>query len=294
MKKEKEQKHNKSLRIEKMIFIDDSKNERLINLEQLIQLEIKCFQHCSKTERYLCFDLPEMCPSCLANLNSVENTKFRVPPFIVPKPLNLTNTQINYLPPMSLLLQPTDGDYDKLIINNVKDMLSTEIGDLHIGVTSTFGEVFDFDSNGLNRNSLKWTSLPSIVIRLDNKITLNLNDDEIDDSKIKWDVVLEKNWDERFNKWNEKNYDELNWNCLDFIISFLVEYGFFDLNQDYDLENDVFKGEMEFQNKVIIKKYLRKKLSNELIEPEFLKCLKYFSLLVKINEKKYFIEQVSF
>ena len=159
------------------------------NLQELMQCEIKCFQHCLRNERFLCFELPEKCPTCSTYLDSkLIPTKFRVPPFVLPPPLTVTNTKLASLPPFSLLLQPTDGDYLKIIqtnkSNNPSQIIRShhskeqhsnndpDIGDLHIGITNSKAEVFDFDSNGLNRNSTRWHTIPSIVIKLEQQVNV--------------------------------------------------------------------------------------------------------------------------
>ena len=54
----------------------------MTNLENIFDKRIKCFQHCTKQIRYLCFELPDTCPNCSIVLK--KGTAFRVPPFILP------------------------------------------------------------------------------------------------------------------------------------------------------------------------------------------------------------------
>jgi len=101
-------------------FLINSKNfdkmnnqkERLSlnSLIYLMQLDVKCFQHCSLKERLICFQLPEKCPICSVNLKThLFPARFKVPPFVLKSPL--TKHKQNGIPSFSLLLQPTDGWY---------------------------------------------------------------------------------------------------------------------------------------------------------------------------------------
>ena len=336
---------DKELKIElKEMKADDIDAE---NLKELMQNQIKCFQHCLRTERFLCFEMPDKCPTCSTYLDSkLMPTKFRVPPFVLPPPLTVTNTRsAPYLPPFSLLLQPTDGDYLKIIQSNKSNHPSQmcrhhhqrhhepDIGDLHIGITNSKSEIFDFDSNGLNHNADKWFTIPSIVIKLEQQINLtqqhqhfkemmsppssnrapqlNIFLDGQKEEKYKqliirnytdkWDLVLHNFWQQRHAAWKATKYDEFELNCLDFIINVLLDYGFFDLNDDLEayFENmngtncHVNKSEFiqEKQN-LLMKNLLKQKLSRELIEPEFIKCLKYLNLLIKLHKQKYFVERI--
>lgn len=283
------------------------------NIENLLKYKIKCFQHCIKTERLLCFQIPDNCPTCLKPLNS-SISAFLIPPFILPTPLTITtNEQNDYkanLPPYSLLLQPTNGNYENflLIINQKQqqqqdtaiDKIINDFGDLHIGITNSKSEIFDFDLNGLNRNSLKWFKIPSIVIKLNNHFEHHsvekkqpdavkcLNDDNLRFlfcnyyylNFNKWDFILDNYWyNQRQTKWSTKSYNEIKFNCLDFVIQFLI---------DYDYKFQSFSS-----NSISSVESLKYLVSNQLIEPEFIKCFKYLNLLAKIKANEYFIENMS-
>ncbi len=80
----------------------------LNSLINLMQLEVKCFQHCSLRERFICFQLPEKCPTCMVSFKTrLYPARFKVPPFVLKSPL--TNSTHCKTPSFSLLLQPTDG-----------------------------------------------------------------------------------------------------------------------------------------------------------------------------------------
>jgi hypothetical protein len=285
----------------------------MTEVENLLKFKIKCFQHCVKTERLLCFKIPETCPTCLKPLNS-NTTTFLIPPFILPTPLTITSNELNgyksNLPPYCLLLQPTNGNYENFLLiinqkqqqggNSTIDKIINDFGDLHIGITNSKSEIFDFDLNGLNRNSLKWFKIPSIVIRLTHHYeNQNFVDKPqkpqniINDENLrflfynyyylnfnKWDFILDNYWyNQRHTKWSLKSYNEINFNCLDFVIQFLIDY-------DYKFQNF----NPNSANSIDNIKYL---VSNHLIEPEFIKCFKYMNLLAKIKKNDFFIENIS-
>lgn len=257
-----------------------SQSHSLKSINNMMISEIKCFQHCKASERYLCFELPEKCPTCEFGLMS-STIKFKVPPFVVPRPLKLTDTRLKCLPPYSLLLQPTDCNYTRLAAE-------PDIGDLHIGVTNSDSDVFDFNQNGLNKNAHNWIDTPSIII--DIKRTSHVNNLELDHDNahscpidFKWNMLLDRHWKRRKEMWNRAFYDENNFNCLDFVINFLLEYGFFDWNLDNSSQNDIF----------IYKSIIKKKISKEYIEPEFIKCLRYLNMIINLHEKKYLVEQLN-
>jgi hypothetical protein len=296
--------------VSKFSHSDQVKTRYLI---KLMQLSIKCFHHCSSTIRYLCFELPEKCPTCSLDLNVDNNTKFKVPPFIVPSPLVLANKNFHILPKFSLLLQPTDGNYSKFLYKN--DSTDSDIGNLHIGITNSRSEIFDFDMNGLNRNLKRWLK-PSIAIKLGHKLTLEQNrinldllltfkssdDDFFKSEKTnginlydKWDLLLEECWLKRKNQWSQSKYDENKFNCFDFVISFLIEYGYFDMteedSQDKKLKQ-LLSATKNNQPNLRLNGYLKEKMTNDMIESEFVKFLKYLNLLVKLRKQKFLIENV--
>lgn len=219
-------------------------------VEDLLRLEVRCFHHCSLKYRILCFKIPFKCPLCNELLIN-DQVVFKIPPYIIPAPITLKKINLHQfdLPSFSLLLQPTCGQYSKLLTSQC---------DLHIGVTNSKQEVFDFCLNGLQRNSTRWISLiPSIIIPLDGYLN--------DYSREKWDYFLEEEWLERLEKWSAIDYNENNNNCFDFIILFI---------------NKFFKNHKIKKDQVV----------NGYIQPEYEKFLKYFKLLLKINDLEVFIE----
>jgi hypothetical protein len=214
-------------------------------VEDLLRLEVRCFHHCSLKYRILCFKIPLKCPLCNELLMN-DQVLFKIPPYVIPAPISFKKiNQYQFdLPSFSLLIQPTSGDYAKLLINTR--------GDLHIGVTNSKQEAFDFSFYGLQRNSPRWTFLiPSIIIPL--------NDYLNEYAREKWDHFIEEEWLARLEKWSTRNYDENKNNCFDFLILFLNKF---------------------FKNNELKKDHI----VNGYIQPEYEKFLSYLKLLLKINE----------
>ena len=175
---------------------------------------------------------------------------------------------------------PTDGDYSKFITSCDQD----EIGDLHIGVTNSNSEIYDFDMKGLKKNSFIWLQTPSIFIQLEKHIKIQL-DVTIFDSFSKnewildkWDLTLESIFKDQ--KWNSSNYDENFFNCFDFVIEFLMEFGFFGGDVDSKFSDDINKKKIFF----------KKKLSQNFLETKFHKSLKYLEVLTKLSQEFLFSE----
>ena len=159
----------------------------------------------------------------------------------------------------------------------------SDIGDLHIGITNSSGEIFDFDINGLNRNLTRWFSTPSIVIDLQSLTNLNAARKKV------WNVFLDRCWLHREQDWTAHRYDEFNFNCLDFIIIFLYEIGFFDINEETNSNGCIETFQFNKNNSLIIN-FLKQAFSKDFIEPKFVKCLKYLNILIKLDMKNCFSE----
>lgn len=243
----------------------------------IIKSEIKIFQHCNH-ERIICFNLPEKCPACHIRLDL---KSFRCPPFVLASPF-LRSLK---LPAISLIIQPSSGDYAKLACD-----------DLHIGITNSLSESFDFDHTGLKRNSKRWFDYPLVHIELDHfRIVRHLMNNETK----KWDELLEFFWKQKDHIWSSQKYDEKNLNCFDFVIDFLYMFGYFDANNDEDDSNlnDLLlltSDNTSNYDNLTMRKFLKQNLASELIEPVIRKSLKYLYLLVKLNsnEKTYLKEAV--
>ncbi|CAH1775894.1 unnamed protein product, partial [Owenia fusiformis] len=93
--------------------------------------KILCFQHCERTN-ILCFDLPEVCNICGEN---IEDTGLRIPPYRIKSPFSTAADN-----GCSIVIKPTVGTF----LNDY-----TKSANLHIGITTSTGAVYDFDENGL-------------------------------------------------------------------------------------------------------------------------------------------------
>ncbi len=120
-----------------------------------------------------------------------------------------------------------------------------------------------------------------------------------------WNNLLDSFWVRKDIVWTAFKYDEFNYNCLDFIITFLIEFGFFDINEQSFVVNDDRELDIKYildncdNNYYTISRYsslmitlLKNKFSNEFIEPEFLKSLGYLNMLAKLKEKKWINEKI--
>ena len=306
------------------MICNDKQSSELI--KKLLKLEIKCFQHCSKNSRFLCLNLPDVCPKCSSCLYS-NFTNFRIPPFTLPsnfnKPQNLTSNSQLQIPTNSrngflyiffclnyrfhnklsilVLLMPTNGDFNPWLVfsskKNKESFEQSDIGDLHIGISNSKSDVYDFDYNGLKKNSNIWFQIPSVIIRLEKFFQIDLTSREINGARnnlnfrsqefaSKWDLALEEKLLDH-KKWNKNNYQEDNFNCFNFIIEHLLEFEFFGFHlKSFKFSNENFQTDL-------VKEFLKKKISQDLIEPEFIKCLKYLNLIAMINEKEIFEEKLN-
>jgi hypothetical protein len=156
-------------------------------------------------------------------------------------------------------------------------------------LTNSQSESFDFDQNGLKKNSKKWLDIPAIFIKLD-QTNMKMNK-LIELGAKKWDDLLEKFWTQRELIWNSSRYNEFEYNCLDYVIDFLLLYGYFDIQHEENplvLTDSLFFEKEDF----FMKKFLRKKLVDELIEPTVRKSLKYLLILLKLKNESYFKEKL--
>ncbi|KAG5868397.1 hypothetical protein JTB14_006830 [Gonioctena quinquepunctata] len=97
---------------------------------------IICFQHCGP--KIFCFSLPEICPVCKGDLN---NSNFSLLPFRIPYPFIQASQY-----PCAVVIKPTTGDF-------LNDYLNSK--DLHVGVTTSRGNIVEFDKNGLRHHRSK-------------------------------------------------------------------------------------------------------------------------------------------
>ncbi|CAB0008724.1 unnamed protein product [Nesidiocoris tenuis] len=148
---------------------------------------ILCFDHCSS--RIFCISLPDVCPLCRAELTS--NTI----PFRIPCPFKRAVQN-----PCSILVRPTEGSFLSEYEPN---------DDLHVGVTSSAGILFEFDQRGLTRGtpSDEWNQ--SLVV---------FGTGRAENVEF-WDGALHLTAGS--DQWTSEMYDEVQLNCFNFVIEFL-------------------------------------------------------------------------
>lgn len=275
---------------------------KIVSLGQLMRLDIRGFQHCQTRNIYLCLKLPKQCPTCRRSMYD-EETQFKIPPFMLPKP-HLSFTCVN-LPPFCLVLQFTSQNLDT--------------GNMHIGVTNSKSDIYDFNANGMNKNSPRWSDAPLITIRLEND--KNKAYSLLTSQPVKhelWDFYLDDYWEKsKSARWNSSTYNETSLNCLDFVVDFMLDYGCFsktyllyalnEINMTMMKQNETISSEDTSHNPTSIisasqlmrdklarlKEMLKKKLLDQIIEPEYSKFLKYINLIFELNEKEYLIEELN-
>ncbi|XP_054157014.1 MKRN2 opposite strand protein-like [Oppia nitens] len=169
---------------------------------------ILCFQHCNSRCKVFCLELPDHCPLCSASLSSVE---LKIPPFCVPYPFtSAKRTQC------SLVIRPTDGDF----LHHYQNA-----ADLHIGLTDSKGNVYEFDKNGLQMtaarsSSTSSTSTVSSSSALWNQclsVPIVTNMDNL--WKEYWDYIIHIT--AQLDRWLPNQYSEHQNNCYSFVITFL-------------------------------------------------------------------------
>lgn len=149
--------------------------------------KILCLKHDCQDVLIFCKKCPAFCPICKRSIDNAE-------PFEVPNPSTRAKDS-----PFSVVLRPSVGDF--LDNYNVND-------DLHIGLTNSSGKVVEFDRNGLMRNSCqaKWNKC----------LAINFIPDSWKDF-----------WEEVLNGIRiEKNYNEIDYNCFDFVFEFLEKLNY--------------------------------------------------------------------
>jgi len=156
---------------------------------------IFCLEHC-KGNKIFGFKIPSRCPYCAEDLSTCE---LRIPPFRVPTPFTSGKNS-----PCSIILKPTKGDF----LTDYK-----KADNLHMGVVSSQGIVYEFDTTGLrfDRTST-WERCLAI------KNLHNMDHDSASWSQY-WDFTL--NVVAGQENWKKIRYDEDRNNCFSFVLAFL-------------------------------------------------------------------------
>ncbi|KAH8391091.1 hypothetical protein KR215_006558, partial [Drosophila sulfurigaster] len=171
---------------------------------------ILCFHHCNV--KVFCFTLPHTCPHCNAQLDADANaapdnttgdaTITRLLPFRLPYPF-VRATQH----PCAIVLRPSTGDF----LNDYSNAT-----DLHIAVTTSAGDIVEFDRYGLRRhrrddNPRDWRQ--SLLVG-----------DLPEPWHDYWDEILEQICGQS-SRWSIECYEETSHNCYAFVLAFLQALG---------------------------------------------------------------------
>ncbi|RWS27905.1 MKRN2 opposite strand protein-like protein, partial [Leptotrombidium deliense] len=155
---------------------------------------ILCFQHCDKNSKVFCLELPDYCPQCDSAMTTVE---LMIPPFQIPFPFTCAKNV-----PNSVIIRPTDGDF----LHHYQNA-----ADLHIGLTDSRGDVYEFDKYGLHIRAKNWTWNQCLCIPI------------VSESSSMW----KEYWDytlaivSQLNNWTSDKYSEDSNNCYSFVLTFL-------------------------------------------------------------------------
>ncbi|XP_017047523.1 MKRN2 opposite strand protein [Drosophila ficusphila] len=180
---------------------------------------ILCFHHCNV--KVFCFTLPHTCPHCSAPLDAdadedatananasvdpsgePERGGPRLLPFRLPYPF-VRATQH----PCAIVLRPSTGDF----LNDYSNAT-----DLHIAVTTSGGDIVEFDRFGLRRhrredNPAEWRQ--SLLVG-----------DVPEPWHDFWDEVLQQICAQSV-RWSIASYTEESHNCYAFVLAFLQALG---------------------------------------------------------------------
>lgn len=98
-----------------------------------IENAVRCMRHCSSDWNIFYVNFPGSCPICGGKL---KGSFLVVPPFCVPHPF-VSSSAV----PFSVVVKPTDGCFLDAYQNG---------HDLHIGITTSSGLVYNYDEHGVH------------------------------------------------------------------------------------------------------------------------------------------------
>ncbi|XP_015794622.1 MKRN2 opposite strand protein [Tetranychus urticae] len=156
---------------------------------------ILCFQHCDTRCKIFSFKLPDRCPLCSTQLTP--NTQLILPPFQVPFPLT-SHKRIT----TSIIIRPTEGDF----LHNYQNS-----ADLHIGLTDSKGDVYEYDKNGVHIGSQNLLWIDCLAIPVIDPVSQSWKD--------YWDSTLKVLV--QMPIWTADNYTQDDNNCYTFVLTFL-------------------------------------------------------------------------
>ncbi|XP_006813497.1 MKRN2 opposite strand protein-like [Saccoglossus kowalevskii] len=212
-------------------------------------LGVLCFNHCSPVNIF-CFEMPDNCPLCGTLLDV---SPCQSPPFRIPSPFANGITK-----PYSVVVKPTEGTFLQHYERN---------SNLHVGITSSKGAVYNYDEYGLHKVKDKHSWKQSVIIPLlDNRY-----DDELMEL---WDECLQNY--AVTNEWDPDKYNEETHNCYDFVIGFL---------------NNVQYNELIGKDPPYL---TRKQFCTEFIIPHTTKAARYIDLYRKVQQETFLVKEESY
>lgn len=217
--------------------------------------EIICFQHCCQDSRIFCLEVPDDCPVCgnrLVEEGAQDDSgdikknevSFLTHPFQMPCPFVCAQDS-----PCSILIRTTSGDFLHTYqsTDNPASASAASSSDLHIGITDSKGVVYDFDCEGVHRNSFnnetdeegksnqkrKYYNSPwnqclviPIINRSSNKEKDGYSNNEEEEDGMMgvkfmthWDYILSIT--SGMDTWSRDNYQKDGNNCYSFVLFFL-------------------------------------------------------------------------
>jgi len=165
---------------------------------------IICFEHCEH-KIFSLNELPSSCPECGDDLTQYSFPN--LPPFKLPSPITRA---IDH--PCSVIIKPTRGDF----------LHDYESGDnLHIAVTDSRGQVYEFDKAGVTRKERTREWDKCLVVNLNSAADPDMVGDP--DWGEYWDWRLQSIADAAADAgFAAKDYDAVEHNCMAFVLAFLA------------------------------------------------------------------------
>ncbi|MBN3282271.1 MKROS protein, partial [Polyodon spathula] len=150
------------------------------------------FRHCGKD--IYCFSVPECCPVCRESLSS-RTRRLEEAPVSIPNPF-MNGQKVT----SSFLVKPTKGTFLREYDGS---------SDLHVGITSTKGVVYNYSEAGVCRDQHGWEQSVSIpLVQPDMYSLIN-----------QWDHYLEQF--SSTDMWDPQRYEEHEHNCYTYALTFI-------------------------------------------------------------------------
>ncbi|XP_054708548.1 MKRN2 opposite strand protein-like isoform X2 [Uloborus diversus] len=154
---------------------------------------IICYQHRKNESKVFSFVFSDVCKICEADLTEEE---LFIPPFRIPYPFRCACRE-----PNAIVIKPTEGDF----LNNYANS-----SNLHIGITDSKGNVYEYDYSGISQNNGdSWSQCFPIKIFNSKSSCL----------PSEWDKTLDNMQMQKC--WSAERYNEESYNCYSFVLSFL-------------------------------------------------------------------------